>query len=82
MNAVGPYLVGKFFFIHVLESQLSEKSGLIGQGEYPGDTIFHCLTEATQHQTAAHTLPLPVFQDCQRTDLGQIIPADMQRTDP
>ena len=53
MYAVGPDFVWQLTFVDIREPQLPEKAGLVSQGEYPGDAIFHRLGETGPNESGA-----------------------------
>lgn len=53
MDAVGPDFVWQLSFVDIREPQLPEKAGLVSQGEYPGDAIFHRLGETGLNESGA-----------------------------
>ena len=62
MDTVRPDFVRQFTFVDILEPQLPEKSGLISQGEYPGNAIFRRLSETGLDEAGADTPALATFQ--------------------
>ena len=81
MDTVRPDFVRQLTFVDILEPQLSEEAGLVGQGEHSGNAVFHRLGETGLYESAAATPALTVSDYRQRTYLSRVIPADMQRTD-
>src|SRR3972149_600240 len=79
VQAVCPYLMGQLFFIHFEETELSEKTGLIGENEYPLRAEPCRLGQAFTDKRGAHAIAGPVLLHRQRTYLSQTLPADMKR---
>jgi len=82
VETITPDLVGKIPFVPIDKTDFPEKICLIGQDKDPADFQAPGLVKAGFHQKGTNPLALKLPSNGKGTNFGQIIPADMEGTDP